>query len=41
MKRKRTDIKSFEPVIKQMREEGRTRQEIADALGLGKTQIKN
>ena len=41
MKRKWTDIQSFEPVIQQMREEGRTRQEIADALGLEKTQIKN
>lgn len=41
MKRKWTDIQKLEPVIQQMREEGRTRQEIADALGLEKVQIKN
>ena len=41
MKRKWTDIQSLEPVIQQMRKERRTRQEIADSLGLGKTQIKN
>ena len=41
MKRKWTSIKSLEPVICKMREEGRTRQEIADTLGLEKGQIKN
>ncbi len=41
MKRKWTNIQSVEMVIHQMREEGRTRQEIADALGLEKVQIKN
>jgi len=41
MKRKWTDIKSVEPQIQQMRQEGRTRQEIADSLGLEKAQIKN
>lgn len=41
MKRKWTDIRSAEPLIMQMRNEGRTRQEIADALGLEKVQIKN
>lgn len=41
MKRKWTDIQSAEVLIQQMRKEGRTRQEIADALGLEKTQIKN
>lgn len=41
MKRKWTDIQSAEPLIMQMRNEGKTRQEIADALGLEKVQIKN
>lgn len=41
MKRKWTDIKSVETRIQQMRQEGRTRQEIADSLGLEKAQIKN
>jgi transposase len=41
MSRKWTDIKTLESVIIKMREEGRTRQEIADALGLEKVQIKN
>lgn len=41
MKRKWTDIQSLEPEILKMRREGRTRQEIADALGLEKEQIKN
>jgi transposase len=41
MGRKWTNIKSLEPVIIQMRKEGRTRQEIADALGLDKVQVKN
>jgi len=41
MSRKWTDIKSVEPIIMQMRKEGRTRREIADTLGLEKVQIKN
>lgn len=41
MKRKWTDMQSMELNIQQMREEGRTRQEIADALGLEKVQVKN
>lgn len=41
MGRKWTDIKSLEPEIIQMRKEGRTRREIADALGLEKGQVKN
>ena len=40
-KRKWTNIKAVEAEIIKMREEGRTRQEIADALGLEKAQIKN
>ena len=40
-KRKWTNIKAVETQIVKMREEGRTRQEIADTLGLEKTQIKN
>ena len=40
-KRKWTNIKAIEAEIKKMREEGRTRQEIADTLGLEKEQIKN
>ena len=39
-KRKWTNIKAVEAEIIKMREEGRTRQEIADALGLEKAQIK-
>lgn len=41
MARKWRDIQSVEPMIIKMREEGRTRQEIAEALGLEKLQIKN
>lgn len=41
MKRKWTDLQRLEPEIKQMRQEGRSRQEIADTLGLGKVQVKN
>lgn len=41
MKRKWTDMQTLEPIILRMREEGRTRQEIADALGLEKKQITN
>lgn len=40
-KRKWTNIKAVETEIIKMREEGRTRQEIADMLGLEKVQIKN
>lgn len=40
-KRKWTNIKAVEAEIIRMREEGQTRQEIADALGLEKMQIKN
>lgn len=40
-KRKWTNIKAVEAEIIKMREEGRTRQEIADTLGLEKAQIKN
>jgi hypothetical protein len=41
MKRKWTNIQGLGSVIQQMRENGRTRQEIADELGLEKEQIKN
>ncbi|GBG58522.1 hypothetical protein SPFL3102_03854 [Sporomusaceae bacterium FL31] len=41
MPRKWTDFQSLELVIMQMRKEGRTRRQIADALGLDKIQIKN
>lgn len=41
MPRKWTDVQSVELIIIQMRKEGRTRQEIADALGFEKVQIKN
>lgn len=41
MARKWTNIKSVEHLILEMRKEGRTRQEIADALGLEKVQIKS
>lgn len=41
MARKWTDIQSAETIILQLRNEGRTRQEIADTLGFEKVQIKN
>lgn len=41
MKRQYTHIKILEPEIIKMREAGKTRQEIADAMGLSKEQIKN
>lgn len=41
MPRKWKDIQSSEPLIIKMRKKGRTRQEIADALGFEKVQIKN
>ena len=41
MKRKWTDMRALGGTIQKMRKEGRTRQEIADALGLEKAQIKN
>ncbi|EGO62038.1 helix-turn-helix domain-containing protein [Acetonema longum] len=41
MPQKYTNIKSLEHIIMQMREEGRTRKEIADVLGIKKVQIKN
>ncbi len=40
-KRKWTNIKAVEELIAEIREAGKTRQEIAEALGLGKVQIKN
>lgn len=40
-KRKWTDIKALEPEIVAMRKAGKTRQEIADHLGLSKKQIIN
>ena len=40
-KRKWTNIKAFEGLIIEMRDAGKTRQEIADALGLDKIQVKN
>ena len=40
MKRKYTHIRIFESRIIEMREAGKTRQEIADELGLTKEQIK-
>ena len=40
-KRKYTHIKAIETQIVCMREAGMTRQEIADALGLEKEQVKN
>ncbi len=39
-KRKYTHVDEYEPVILQMREEGRTRREIAEHLGLTMKQIK-
>ena len=41
MSRKRTKIKVLAPKIIAMRAEGKTRREIAEALGLEKSQIKN
>lgn len=40
-KRKWTNVQLFGAEINAMREAGKTRQEIADLLGLNKTQIKN
>ena len=39
-KRKYTHVEECEPVILQLREEGKTRREIAESLGLEKEQIK-
>ena len=39
-KRKYTHVEEYEPVILQMREEGKTRREIAECLELEKNQIK-
>ena len=39
-KRKYTHIKELEPVIKRMREEGKSVREIAEHLGLPKKQVK-
>ena len=39
-KRKYTHVEEYEPVILRMREEGQTRREIAEHLGLTKEQIK-
>ncbi len=41
MKRKWTNVGKLSPIIIKMRNEGYTRQQIADALGLEKIQIKN
>lgn len=41
MKRKWTNMKAVEALITEMREAGKTRQEIADVLGLEKVQVKN
>ena len=40
-KRKYTHVQELEGEILAMRKEGATRQEIADRLGLSKSQIKN
>ena len=40
-KRKYTHVEEYEPVILQMRKEGKTRREIAEHLGLEKQQIKD
>ena len=40
-KRKYTHVEEYESVILQMRKEGKTRQEIAEHLGLTKQQIKD
>ena len=39
-KRKYTHVEEYEPVIPQMREEGKTRREIAEHLGLTKRQVE-
>lgn len=41
MKRTWTNVSAQETEIEEMREAGKTKQEIADALGLTKKQIKN
>jgi transposase len=41
LKRKWTNVERLTPMIIRMRSEGCTRQQIADALGLEKVQIKN
>lgn len=41
MKRKWTNMRALGETIERMREQGRTRQEIANALGLEKVQVKN
>ena len=41
MKRTWTDVERLAPMIIKMRSEGFTRQQIADALGLKKIQVKN
>ena len=41
MAREYRHIEGYEEVIMQMREEGKSRQEIGDILGLSKVQIKN
>jgi len=41
MKRKYTKVKHFEATIFRLRDEGKTRREIADDLGLSLGQIKN
>ena len=41
MSRKYTKIKELEPEILKMRAEGKTRREIAESLGLEKSQIKS
>ena len=41
MKRTWTNMATAAPIIKEMREKGYTRQQIADALGMKKVQIKN
>jgi len=40
-KRKWTDVSKYSEVIEQLWREGKSRQEIADTLGLEKIQIKN
>jgi transposase len=41
MKRTWTNVETAAPIIIEMRKEGYTRQQIADALGMNKVQIKN
>lgn len=41
MKRTWTNVERLAPMIMKMRNEGLTRQQIADALGLKKIQVKN